>query len=101
MEWLRYGGDGVYIPAHARPSILAGLMRLGGFGILALNRAARRPSPLPSQVSPVLSADRAAQLASVTTPARGTTRTASGTSSPMPGRFISRAAGHEEPLSDS
>jgi hypothetical protein len=51
MAWLQYGGDGVYIPAHAKPSILAGLMRPGGLGILAVNRAALRPSPPSSQVS--------------------------------------------------
>jgi uncharacterized membrane protein len=32
MAWLQYGGNAVYVPAHARPSILARLLGLAGLG---------------------------------------------------------------------
>ena len=32
MTWLQYGGNAVYVPAHARPPILARMLGLVGLG---------------------------------------------------------------------
>jgi len=41
MAWLQYGGNAVYVPAHARPPILARMLALAGLGGQAMSIAVR------------------------------------------------------------
>jgi len=65
MTWLQYGGNAVYIPAHARPPILARMLRLAGLGSQAMSMGVRpqgsafgqvttaRPDSSPMRSAPV------------------------------------------------
>jgi hypothetical protein len=41
MTWLQFGGATVYVPAHARPPILARMLGLAGLGNKAMGIAVR------------------------------------------------------------
>ena len=41
MTWLQFGGATVYVPAHARPPILARMLGLAGLGSKAMGIAGR------------------------------------------------------------
>jgi hypothetical protein len=51
MTWLQYGGNAVYIPAHARPPILARMLRLAGLGSQAMSVGMRPQGSAFGQVS--------------------------------------------------
>lgn len=53
MTWLQYGGNTVYIPAHARPSILARLLGLARVGRQAMSIAVLTANTASSQVRPI------------------------------------------------
>jgi hypothetical protein len=52
MAWLLYGGNAAYVPAHARPSILARLLGLAGLGSQAMTIAVRSQCSTFAQVNP-------------------------------------------------
>jgi len=62
MTWLQYGGNAVYVPAHARPPILARMLRLAGLGSQAMSIGVRpqgsafgqvtRPKPAAGRMRP-------------------------------------------------
>jgi hypothetical protein len=51
MTWLQYGGNTVYVPAHARPPILARMLRLAGLGNQAMDFGVRAPGSASGEVT--------------------------------------------------
>ena len=51
MTWLQYGGNAVYVPAHARPPILARMLRLAGLGSQAMSIGVRPQGSAFGQVT--------------------------------------------------
>jgi hypothetical protein len=51
MTWLQYGGNAVYVPAHARPPILARMLRLAGLGSQAMSFGVRTQGSAFGQVT--------------------------------------------------
>jgi hypothetical protein len=51
MAWLQYGGNAAYVPAHARPPVLARVLRLARLGSQAMSMGVRPQGSAFGQVT--------------------------------------------------